>query len=380
MATRFPSVFFAAGGALASLLLALGGCNTESSVGGTQAEVTRRVQRGVTPGQRPLVFDHYDGDLTLRDTAGREADLTFVKHARAADSNAARKLLSRIRIQERGGGGEFAYKVTSGAATRTSVDVQGYVPRSTRLRLHLRNGEIALSGLRGALDATNENGDIRIGGAARTVQAETRNGAVEVGMRRVPAEAEVRLETQNGDVRLTLPDSASAEVEARTDAGAIDVGQGLSFAEREREAGGAGARFEGELGDGAAQVRLRTANGDIALRRGMVRRLPSLAGRDTTRRDTTRRDTMGRDSLLAPPASGGAARDTGEAPPESLLQQQDRSRQQLRQEPVPYDAAPPPLLRRPSSGAQQRGNAGAADTGDTAAPMQPGRDTTRQRR
>lgn len=286
--------------AAAGLLLAVGGCNTGGSGGGTQAEVTRRLQRGVTPGARPLVFDHYNGNITLRDTAVREADLTFVKHARAASRDAARKLLSRIRVEERGGSGEFAYKITSGAVARTSVDVQGRVPQGTRLRLYLRNGDMALSGLRGPLDATNENGNVRIGGAAQSVRAETRNGAVEVGMRRVPPDGEVRLETQNGDLRLTLPASASADVEARTDAGEIDVGSGLSFADRERDAGGAGARFEGELGDGNAQVRLRTANGDITLRRGTVRRLPGLAPppafRDTTQRDTIQRDTIQRDT------------------------------------------------------------------------------------
>ncbi|PSR02969.1 MAG: hypothetical protein BRD47_01710 [Bacteroidetes bacterium QS_8_68_28] len=341
MPARSPSVFFVVGGALAGLLLALGGCNAGGSAGGTQAEVTRRVQRGVTPGQRSLVFDHYSGDVTLRDTAAREADLTFVKHARAASREAARKLLSRIRIEERGGSGEFAYKITSGAAARTSVDVQGRVSRKTRLRLYLRDGDLALSGLRGPLDATNENGNVRIGGAAQSVRAETRNGAVEVGMRRVPPEGEVRLKTQNGDLRLTLPASASADVAARTDAGDIDVGRDLNFSDRERDAGGAGGRFEGELGEGGARVRLRTANGDITLRRGTVRRLPGLGRpsppRDTTQRDTTQRDTARRDSLPTPP-----------------------------------------MLRRPD--AQQDDDAGAAgaDTGDTAAPMLPGRDTTQQ--
>lgn len=349
MPTRFVLALFAtvaAGGLL------LAGCNLGSSGSGEGVEVTQRVKRGVTPGQRTFVIDSYNGDVTLQDTSSQEADLTFIKHARAGSREQARQLLDQIRIEERGGEGEFAYKLASGAAGRTSVDVQGRLPQSTQLRLHLQRGDVALSGLRGPLDVNNENGDIRIGGVARATRAETRNGSIEVGMRRVPSEAEVRLRTANGDLQLTLPASASVDVEARTEAGEIDTGN-FNFEEQELNRNGAGARFEAEQGGGEAAVRLRTENGDITVRRGTVRRLPSVEA-DTTQaapRDTTRRDTTGIDSLFAPPVRQGhrtPSPDTTAPDTAGLLGPPPRQ-QQARQRPVPYTDAPPPLLRRPPS-------------------------------
>jgi predicted small secreted protein len=371
MSARFAPVFFV----VAAGCLFWAGCNTGGSGGGNLVEVTERVQRGVTPGRRTIAFDSYDGDVTLQDTSGREASFTFVKRARAESREAARKLLDDIRIKERGGENEFTYQTTSSVSGRTSVDVEGSVPQGTRLRLRLRNGDVALSGLDGPLDVNDENGDIRIGGAAQETRAETRNGSIEVGMRRVPPEGEVRLRTANGDLELTLPGTTSADVEARTEAGEIDVGS-LQFADRDLDRSGAGARFDGDLGDGASEVRLRTENGDITLREGTVRRLPDAAGastgRDTTGRDSTGRDTTGLDSLYGPPATPGAPRDSARRGTTGLLgpplpgqarpQQQPRTPQgrQGGQRPAPYTDAPPPLLRRPAS--QQRDTSGSSPT------------------
>jgi hypothetical protein len=315
------------------------GCNLDSGSGSdAQVEVTRQVQRGVTPEERTLAFDSYSGGVTLQDTTASQAELTFVKRARAGSKKEARRLLSRIRIEGRGDDQEFAYELTSGAPGRTSVDVRGHAPQNVRLRLHMQNGDALLSGLRGPLDVKNENGDIRIGGAARAVRAETRNGSIEGGLRRLPSGAEVRLRTANGDLQLTLPASASADIEARTEAGDIDPGA-LTFSDRDLESSGAGARFEGTLGEGAAPVRLRTENGDITLRRGTVRRLPGVEG-DTTARDTTRRDTLSSDTtrrdtagLPGPPRAG----------PQQRPQQQPRPQQQT----APYTDQPPRLLRAP---------------------------------
>ncbi|PSQ81809.1 MAG: hypothetical protein BRD46_01225 [Bacteroidetes bacterium QS_8_68_15] len=374
MSTRHPlaRLFVVAAVVASAGAFAVTGCNRlggggAEEGGGSQVEVTRRVQRGVTPGQRTLVFDSYRGDVTLRDTTGPEAELTFRKHAQAGSRSEARRLLSGIRIEERGGGEEFAYQLTSSAPSRTKVRVRGTAPRDTRLRVHLRNSDAALSGLRGPLDVNDENGDIRIGGAARAVRAETRNGSVEAGLLHLPSEAEVRLRTANGDLRLTLPDSASADVEARTEAGDIDTGQ-LNFSERDLESSGAGARFEGTLGDGAAPVRLRTKNGDIALRRGTVRRLPDVGGSaagDTTRaaqRDTTARDSAGRPG----PLPSGTNRPS-------------------QQQQAPYTDEPPRLLRAPEQDGSGRDTSGettdtsAAPSSGSEAPS-PNADTTRRRR
>lgn len=345
MVLRFPStllLFIAAAG-----LLLASGCTTDGA-SGDLVEVTRRIERGVTPGQRTLVFDSYNGDITLEGTTSREANLTFVKHARAESREEARALLDDIRIQERGGEKEFSYQLASNTSGQTSVDVRGSVPAGTRLRVHLQNGEVALSGLEGPLEVNNENGRVRIGGSGTATRAETSNGAVELGMHRLPPEAEVRLRSANGDLELTLPGTASADVQARTNAGEITLG-GLNFTARELNQEGAGARFEGELGAGDAEVRLRTENGNITLRQGTVRRLPGMEAPP---------DTSGaaRDSLSAPPADTGsrdAANQEGALPPPGD---------------APGDASDPPALLkrpRPAPGTSAPGPGGPVPQSDT---------------
>jgi hypothetical protein len=64
---------------------------------------------------------------------------------------------------------------------------------------------------------------------------------------------------------LAVPDGASAQVVAETQAGSINV-QDLQFESRRLEPQGAGARFEAQLGAGNTTVDLRTQNGTITLR------------------------------------------------------------------------------------------------------------------
>lgn len=107
-----------------------------------------------------------------------------------------------------------------------------------------------------SLNSSAINLVVRVPAAAR-VQIITSGGAVEA--RGTPARLEVQ--TVAGDITLSVPPSADADVMARTLDGAIKVGAGL----------GAGAgqtvreRFAARLGKGARLVRLSTVRGRIEL-------------------------------------------------------------------------------------------------------------------
>lgn len=260
-------------------LLLLAACG-EDEVGQTeegrlvlgQSEVEQVETRGVAPGGRTLVLEGFSGRIRLEGTAANTADLDFIKRARARDDEAARALLQHVTIDEAGTGEVYRYTLQSEDPDRTAVDVVGEVPRATHLRIQLESGSVALSGIHGPIEVTVENGNIDIGGSTRSVAVETRNGAIEVGLQRLPADAAVTLSAGNGNIAFTIPESADARLQARTDVGSITV-QDLAFVSRELDPQGAGARFTGRLGSGNADVDIETQNGTILLRGGTVERL-----------------------------------------------------------------------------------------------------------
>jgi DUF4097 and DUF4098 domain-containing protein YvlB len=64
----------------------------------------------------------------------------------------------------------------------------------------------------------------------------------------------------NGNVSLTIPDSTSARVEAKTTNGAVSV-SGLSI----RDMSSSRTAVTGTLGGGSGVIRLTTVNGNVSL-------------------------------------------------------------------------------------------------------------------
>jgi hypothetical protein len=259
------------------LLLVMAGCQQQDDVGQTeegnlvigQAEVTEQLQRAVAPGARLLVFDGFNGVVRLQGTEAETARLTFTKRARGQSESDAQELMGRIGVRESGNDERYAYVMRSPSPDRSAVDVTGTTPQATQLRIEVDSGPIALSGIRGPITVEHVSGSVQIGGAAASVSVTSRNGSVELGLQRVPADAEIMIETENGNVSVALPDVVSAQVEARTTAGSINT-DGLNFEQRRLNPEGAGAEFEAQLGTGNATIDLRTENGNIRLYRGTV--------------------------------------------------------------------------------------------------------------
>jgi hypothetical protein len=232
-------------------------------LGGTVVE--EAITRGVNPGDRPLVLNGFSGNIQLQGVAGQTANLQLVKKARGSNDEAARELLSEIQIQESGDAEAYRYVMTSNEPSRTQVDVMGEVPAGTNLRIELQNGSVDLSGITGPISIQQQNGNIRIDGAAGNVQAVTQAGTVDAGFQRVHPNANVTLRATNGNVTLTVPANTAARIEAETQVGNVQVGQGLTFTNQSLNPQGVGAEFAGRLGSGSAAITLGTQTGNIRI-------------------------------------------------------------------------------------------------------------------
>ncbi len=310
---------------LAAVLLLTACGSDEGDIGQTEeggltlgrAEVEQTVERGVVFGNRTLVLEGFSGRVDLEGADVEVARLQFVKQGRGEDAAAAREVLSGIEITERGGEAEYVYSLSTEEGERTSVAVEGRVPPTTPARINLESGPVRLSGVQGPL-SVETSGPIAAAGVGEDVDLTTRTGDLLLGLRRLPAEAESRLETNNGDITVVLPAGTSVRVEAQTGAGEIRV-EGLAFTNRQLSPEGAGASFRGQLGSGNALLELQTQNGTIVLRQGTLFSLPaeeaqeqeevsadtpaaawprdtSLRRAQPTERDTAARDTTGRDT------------------------------------------------------------------------------------
>ncbi|HEY3282031.1 MAG TPA: DUF4097 family beta strand repeat-containing protein [Armatimonadota bacterium] len=121
-----------------------------------------------------------------------------------------------------------------------------------------QNGALKLSGCRGPVEASTQNGEVRVAGAQGPVDASAVNGPVQVDLEASTSAPDVRLETQTGEIRLTVPLTTSARVTADSQTGSVEIGT-------ESERRDLGAHAERVLGAGDGHISLKTTLGAIRL-------------------------------------------------------------------------------------------------------------------
>lgn len=150
------------------------------------------------------------------------------------------------------------------------------VPRRAELNLSTTNdGEIVVRDVVGDLQLENINGPITATNITGSVIAETVNTPITVGLTAVAAGGATSLSTLNGDVTLTLPASAKAELHLDSARGEIvsdfelDVKPTKPVIERSQGRGGVSVRMEdvivATLNGGGPVIRVKTLNGTIKL-------------------------------------------------------------------------------------------------------------------
>ncbi len=274
-----------------------------------EAEVLGVLDRRVDLGGRTLVLEGFNGTLDLTGAGAGPAELHFTRRARGSDDAEAAAILEGVSVTEAGDGGAYRFTMRADDPSLTAVDVRGTVPRGTAVRVRLATGTVTVRATGGAVDIDLENGTVEVSGAAAPVNVQARNATLDVDVALLRGAAPVAVETQNGSVALGLPLGASASITAVTHVGTISDA-GLPFTQPRLVPEGAGARFFGRLGAGAARVTVQTQNGALTLRPSAP--LPPVA-------DTLAARPM---RLVPPDSSRGAlplppVRDTARLPPDA---------------------------------------------------------------
>ena len=102
------------------------------------------------------------------------------------------------------------------------VDLVITVPRRSALQLKcLNDGDIYVEQVEGEIDADDLNGKITIKNVSGSVVAHSLNGSVLVTLDQIDTSKPMSFSTMNGDIDVTLPDNAKANVRMKTDNGEI---------------------------------------------------------------------------------------------------------------------------------------------------------------
>jgi DUF4097 and DUF4098 domain-containing protein YvlB len=136
------------------------------------------------------------------------------------------------------------------------------IPRKATLEsIELVNGSLDIDGVEGSVKASSINGRVRARGLLGEAKLSTINGALEASFAQLNESATVDLGSVNGDVTVVIPSNANASIRAGTVHGAISNDFGLPVKHGEY----VGHNLEGQIGSGAAKIKLGNVNGRIRI-------------------------------------------------------------------------------------------------------------------
>jgi DUF4097 and DUF4098 domain-containing protein YvlB len=168
--------------------------------------------------------------------------------------------------------------ITTGGRNR-DIDVEVQAPSRVNLNLMTHNdGDVIVENTEGDIEAQNHNGGIRLTNVAGSAVANTHNGDVRVVLARITADKAMSFISYNGDVDITLPATAKANLKMRSDNGEIFTDFDVQMRPgtppqttrdpRGRNRIETNQSIYGAINGGGPEFELRTYNGNIYVRKG----------------------------------------------------------------------------------------------------------------
>lgn len=209
-----------------------------------------------------------NGGIRVRGWDRRETHLRARVGASARSDSRAREIVDAVRI-ETAGGRIRAEGPEMGNREYWYVSFELEVPRDARLRLDARNGGISIADFQGTADFRTVNGGITLRDVSGDIRGATTNGGLNVELSGSGWEgAGLDVETQNGGVRMTIPEGYSAELVTGTVNGGVRIDFPVTV---QGDLRGFSRNISTRLGSGGARIRAITTNGGVTIRRALAR-------------------------------------------------------------------------------------------------------------
>ena len=211
-------------------------------------------------------LSNVNGSVTVTGASGNQVEIVATKKADNQDD------LDNIEIEISSSDNEIVVETEIGKSkswfsfggnNSGSVRYEVTVPANTLLdSIDTVNGDVSISGVSGKVVAESVNGDLEIQGLVDDANLSTVNGNIDAGFKKLEGSQDVKAETVNGRVSVTLPADADVEVSADTLNGSINARDfGL-----ETDKGFVGSDLNGDIGSGSARLNIDTVNGSVKIR------------------------------------------------------------------------------------------------------------------
>lgn len=210
-------------------------------------------------------LSNVNGSVTVTGTQGNQVEIIATKKADNRDD------LENIEIEISDSSDEIVVETEIGKSSRWfsfgsgsgEVRYEVTVPSNVVLdSIDTVNGDVNISGVTGKVIAESVNGDVDVLDLADDAILSTVNGSIDAGCKKLEGRQNVKAETVNGRVTITLPSDADVKVSADTLNGSINA---RDF-NLETDKGFVGSDLNGEIGDGSARLNIDTVNGSVKIR------------------------------------------------------------------------------------------------------------------
>jgi hypothetical protein len=204
-----------------------------------------------------------NGGILVRGSNRRDIEIHARIQTTAESASEASAMADDVTIDARGTTISAAGPDT-GNREWWSVTFVVYVPASSDLDLVAHNGPVSITDVEGRIEAHTQNGPLTLRQVAGDITARTQNGPLSVELSGTTWRGQgLDAETQNGPVRLTIPEGFSARLQTGTVNGPFTTDVPLMVTSLGRRS----QRIDTTLGQGGPMIRAVTTNGPVTITR-----------------------------------------------------------------------------------------------------------------
>jgi hypothetical protein len=147
---------------------------------------------------------------------------------------------------------------------RTRVHFHVRMPSDLRFSGYNINGDVVAENIGRAVHATTVNGSVRVSTKA-WAEASSVNGSIEASMGSADWSGKVQINSVNGSIHLTLPETFNSDVKFSSVNGKLHTDFPMTV-----EGSMGGRHVQGRIGNGGRELVVETVNGSVDLRKGTI--------------------------------------------------------------------------------------------------------------
>ncbi len=152
---------------------------------------------------------------------------------------------------------------------RRSDKAEIFLPKTQNVSVtNSWNGNIYIEGFSGEVEANaNLNGGLKMVNLSGPVTAYSLNQGVDASFEKISKDAPIVIRTTNGEIDVTLPENSAADMELSSWNGDIYTNFDLKRPDKDGLKSVSGKNIKGAINGGGADIKLKSTNGTIYLRK-----------------------------------------------------------------------------------------------------------------